>query len=68
MCDEVFSSGTTGKTFVTVRGHLEQGFIRAFYTEIYRDTPPARFTRALQINNPFHAFQVSLNQSARGSS
>ena len=58
MCDEIFSSGTTGRTFISVRGHREQDFIKKFYRETYGSAPPTQFLRGLQINNPFHAYQV----------
>jgi len=60
ICDEVFTSGTTGTPLVTVRGNREQAYIREFFTTLIDKDPPSRWRRGLQIRNPYHGHQVAI--------
>ncbi|MFM0248472.1 phenylacetate--CoA ligase family protein [Paraburkholderia sediminicola] len=60
VCDEIFTSGTTGPPFVSVRGDREQAFIRAFYQQFYAGFDYTVRPRGVQINNPYHGGHVTV--------
>lgn len=60
VCNEVFTSGTTGVPLVTVRGDREQRYIHDFFLEVNRAARPRRLLRGLQINNPYHGYHVGI--------
>jgi phenylacetate-coenzyme A ligase PaaK-like adenylate-forming protein len=60
VCNEVFTSGTSGYPLVTVRGTAEQEFLREFFAQISPRQGPDRLLRGLQINNPYHGYHVAV--------
>lgn len=60
ICDEVFTSGTTGQPFVSPKGHVEQRYIQSFYQNLFAERREAPLLRALQINNPYHGHLVAI--------
>lgn len=60
VCDEVFTSGTTGPPLITVRGNREQEYIRRFFLEIHERQHGNPLKRGLQINNPYHGYQIGV--------
>lgn len=60
LCDEIFTGGTTGDCFVTLKGFREQAYIRKFYRHIFDADYSRPLKRALQINNPYHGHLVAI--------
>jgi hypothetical protein len=60
VCDEVFTSGTSGVPLVTVRGDREQRYIRDFFLDLHSRVAPGPRLRGLIINNPYHGHQVAV--------
>ena len=61
ICDELFTSGTTGRPLITVRSHDEQSYIYDFFNAQLNEGPsPGRIRRGLQIRNPYHGHQVRI--------
>lgn len=60
LCDEIFSGGTTGDCFVTLKGSREQAYIRKFYRHVFDAEYSRPLKRALQINNPYHGHLVAI--------
>lgn len=60
VCNEVFTSGTTGVPLVTVRGDREQRSIRDFSLRVLADHGGRPLLRGLQINNPYHGYEVGV--------
>jgi phenylacetate-coenzyme A ligase PaaK-like adenylate-forming protein len=60
LCDEVFTTGTTGPPLVIVRGHREQAFVREFFAQADTRRSGRRLTRALKFNNFYHGSLVSV--------
>jgi phenylacetate-coenzyme A ligase PaaK-like adenylate-forming protein len=59
-CDEVFTSGTTGYPFITIKSDKEQKYISEFYQYVFREEYKSPLVRALQINNPYHGHLVPI--------
>lgn len=60
LCDEIFTGGTTGDCFVSIKGLREQAYIRTFYRHIFDAEYSRPLKRALQINNPYHGHLVAI--------
>lgn len=60
VCDEVFTSGTTGVPFISLKGHAEQSYILKFYQSVFAEARTGPILRALQINNPYHGHLLSI--------
>jgi hypothetical protein len=60
VCDEIFTSGTTGVPLVTVRGNREQRFIKEFFMRMLSSNLDRPLLRGLQINNPYHGYEVGV--------
>ncbi len=60
VCDEIFTSGTTGRPLVTACGDREQAYIREFFNAIHAQGPPALRPRGVMFNNPYHGYQVGV--------
>src|SRR5215813_7893812 len=54
ICNEIFTSGTTGVPLVTLRGHREQEYIQRFFLEVHSQEHHGKLLRGLQLNNPYH--------------
>jgi len=60
ICNEIFTSATTGPAFVSARGHIELEYIRSFYTTLYSGFEIKQWARGLQINNPYHGNVITI--------
>jgi phenylacetate-coenzyme A ligase PaaK-like adenylate-forming protein len=65
VCDELLSSGTTGKPFITLRGQREQQRIAELFKEMNSERSTRLIERGLQIQNPQHGTQVSVPAAIR---
>ena len=52
ICNDVFTTGTTGDPLITVRSDREQKFIRDFFRWQLRERPAARLLRGLEFKIP----------------
>jgi hypothetical protein len=60
ICDDVFTTGTTGNPLITVRSDREQKFIRDFFRRQLRERPITRLLRGLEFKNPYHGHLVGI--------
>lgn len=60
VCQEVFTSGTTGPPLVTSRGNREQAFINEFFSALADFSSDHLWRRGLQFNNPYHGHLVAV--------
>ena len=63
VCNDVFTTGTTGNPLITVRSDREQRFIRNFFTRQLRERPALRCLRGLEFKNPYHGHLVGVPAS-----
>ncbi|WOS39114.1 hypothetical protein [Xanthomonas rydalmerensis] len=64
ICDDVFTTGTTGNPLITVRSDREQAFIANFFARVLRDRPPGPLLRGLEFKNPYHGHLVRVPGAA----
>ena len=60
ICNDVFTTGTTGNPLITVRSDREQEFIRDFFMRQLRERPAARCLRGLEFKNPYHGHLIGV--------
>jgi hypothetical protein len=60
ICNEVFTSGTSGQPFVTLKGDQEQKYIAQFFRHVFARDFERPLSRALEINNPYHGYLMSI--------
>jgi hypothetical protein len=58
ICNDVFTTGTTGNPLITVRSDREQKFIAQFFTRLLHERPATRLLRGLEFKNPYHGHLV----------
>lgn len=58
ICDDVFTTGTTGNPLITARSDREQKFIADFFVRILSERPPAPLLRGLEFKNPYHGHLI----------
>lgn len=58
ICNDVFTTGTTGNPLITVRSDREQKFITDFFTQLLHRRPAAPLLRGLEFKNPYHGHLV----------
>jgi hypothetical protein len=63
VCDDVFTTGTTGNPLITVRSDREQEFIAKFFARVLRERPPAPRLRGLEFKNPYHGHLIRVPAS-----
>ncbi|WP_439373838.1 hypothetical protein [Bradyrhizobium sp. DASA03120] len=63
VCNDVFTTGTTGNPLITVRSDREQEFIRDFFTRQLRERPAPRCLRGLEFKNPYHGHLIGVPAS-----
>lgn len=60
ICDDVFTTGTTGNPLTTVRSNREQKFIREFFGRQLKERPVTRLLRGLEFKNPYHGHLIGV--------
>jgi phenylacetate-coenzyme A ligase PaaK-like adenylate-forming protein len=60
ICNDVFTTGTTGNPLITVRSDREQKFIRDFFSRQLHDRPSQRLLRGLEFTNPYHGHLIDI--------
>jgi len=60
ICDDVFTTGTTGNPLITARSNREQKFIRDFFRRQLRERPVTRLLRGLEFKNPYHGHLIGI--------
>lgn len=63
VCNDVFTTGTTGQPLITVRGDREQKFIGDFFSRLLREHPAKRCLRGLEFKNPYHGHLIRVPAS-----
>jgi hypothetical protein len=63
ICNDVFTTGTTGNPLITVRSDREQKFIRNFFHRQLRERPITQLLRGLEFKNPYHGHLVGIPAS-----
>lgn len=58
ICNDVFTTGTTGNPLITVRSDREQKYIADFFGRLLRERPAACLLRGLEFKNPYHGHLV----------
>ena len=58
ICNDVFTTGTTGNPLITVRSEREQRVIADFFGRILRERPAKRLLRGLEFKNPYHGHLI----------
>lgn len=61
ICDEVTTSGTTDRSFVTVRSRREQQFVHRFFRSFLRGRASTPLPRAIEFTNPYHGHHLYLD-------
>jgi hypothetical protein len=61
ICNDVFTTGTTGNPLITVRSDQEQRYIRHFFAKhLERQSNESTYLRGLEFTNPYHGHLVSI--------
>lgn len=58
ICNDVFTTGTTGNPLITARSDREQKFITNFFTQLLHERPAGPLLRGLEFKNPYHGHLV----------
>lgn len=63
ICNDVFTTGTTGSPLITVRSNQEQKYISEFFTQLMQRRPNSKLLRGLEFTNPYHGHLVRIPSS-----
>ena len=60
ICNDVFTTGTTGNPLITVRSNVEQRYILDFFNGLPRKDVNSKFIRGMEFTNPYHGHLVGI--------